>query len=515
MSSESYQAARYAIGLISEGYSVEDAKRITGKKFMLKKALRNSDLLAACTEEEREMYGPFLIKRKSRTLSGVTPVAVMSLSTCPHGRCIYCPRGEYAAQSYTGKEPAAMRAIQNDYDPYMQVRARLRQYEELGHPTDKCELIIMGGTFLAQSESYKLRFVKECYDGFNGTVSSDLETAKRVNETAVHRVVGLTIETRPDWSFEKHINEMLMYGATRVELGVQVLDDGIYELVKRGHTVDDVVKATRLLKDSGYKVCYHMMPGLFTTPGQDVEFFKQLFSDQRFQPDMLKIYPTMVMEGTELYEMWKRGEYKPYDTETAVETVSEAYRYIPEYVRVMRVQRDIPVKLIVDGVKKSNLRELVESRCRRKGIRIREIRYREVKHRDKLRLQLIRREYQASNGREVFISFEDTDRDVIAGFVRLRMPYKPFRPEITESTALVRELHVYGSEVPIGYRGTVTVHRAVQHTGLGRKLLSEAERVATEEWGMNDIVVISGVGVREYYRNQGYRLKGPYMWKKL
>lgn len=522
------QAARYIISMLKEGYSVEHAKRLAGKRFALSSVLRNSDILAACTNDEKKMFNGILRKRKTRTLSGVTPVAVMTMSDCPHGRCIYCPRGHDAAQSYTGKEPAALRAIQNHFDSYSQVRARLNQYKEIGHPTDKCELIIMGGTFLAQSKEYKNAFVKGCYEGFNNTPASDIETAKTLNETAKHRVIGLTIETRPDWCFERHIDEMLLYGATRVELGVQTLDNSIYSKVKRGHTVEDVICATRLLKDSGFKVCYHMMPGLFSTPEQDIGFFQNLFDDERFRPDMLKIYPTLVIKGTELYDLWKEDKFEPYDTETAADVISEMYRYIPGYVRVMRVQRDIPLHQITFGITQSNLREIVEKRCEEKGIQIREIRHREVGMRSyknkqhgsakktcvgSRQIRLIRKEYKASRGTEVFLSHEDSEDSSIFGFLRLRRPFKPFREEITGSTAIVRELHVYGEEIRIGGKASNT--RAVQHKGYGKELLKEAERIANDEWGMEYMIIISGPGAREYYRRLGYAPKGPYMWKKL
>ncbi len=510
---------------IEDGIDVESAKLSVYRRYHLNRGIRNSELIEYCKRTGRKNLIPVLRKRIPRTLSGVTPVAVMTVSSCPHGRCIYCPRGDRAPQSYTGREPAALRAAQNRFDPWLQVRARLKQYEQLGHPTDKCELIIMGGTFLAQSLKYKGSFIKGCYDGFNGYHSPDLPTARDNNEFAKHRVVGLTIETRPDWSKKPHINEMLYYGATRVELGVQTIYNNIYERIQRGHTVEDVVEATQLLKDSGFKICYHMMPGLFLSKEEDVEVIKKLFDDERFRPDMLKIYPTLVMEDTGLYHLWKRGEYRPYNTQEAMDVISEMYRYIPEYVRVMRVQRDIPTHLVIDGVKNSNLRQLVERQAREKGIVIHEIRYREYgmmlyrmlreginidwERWNKQSIKITR--YRASGGTEYFISYEN-GYNAILGFVRLRIPYESFRPEITKETGLIRELHVYGSELPVGKRQEIKL--SVQHKGIGRKLMNLAEEIA-KDVGMKDMIVISGVGVRGYYRKLGYSLKGPYMWKEL
>jgi len=529
---------------MDEGVDVEKAKLMVSGTYHLSEGIRNSELLSICKNHVRYAHlKTKLLKKVTRTISGVTPVAVMTVSACPHGKCLYCPRGENAPQSYTGKEPAALRAKQNNFDSWLQIKSRIRQYEELGHPTDKCELIVMGGTFLAQSYKYKYNFIKGCYDAFNQQVAPNLKVAKEFNETAKHRIIGITIETRPDWCSKSHIDEMLFYGATRVELGVQTLRNDIYSKVKRGHTIEEVVKSTRLLKDSGYKICYHIMPGLLVSPGEDVEMFKQLFSDPKFRPDMLKIYPTLVMKGTGLYKMWMKGEYKPYDVETSVEVISEIYKYIPEYVRVMRVQRDIPVQLIVAGVNKSNLRELVEKRCEKNAIKIKEIRYREVGlslykmggtvEEPKLKITL----YEASGGIEYFISYVDPVNDFLFGFVRLRIPYEPFRPEVSKDTGLIRELHVYGSEVPLSHDvvtynpihpGSIS-HGSVsnlnqnglnkqgvvfQHKGIGRLLMRKAEEIAKGQ-GMRDIVVLSGVGVRGYYRKLGYKLKGAYMWKIL
>lgn len=468
-----------------------------------------------------------MLKRKPvRTISGVAPVSIMTHPhRCPHGKCIFCPGGvEYGTpQSYYGNEPTLMRAIENNFDPYYQVRSRLTQYIVNGHIPDKVELIIMGGTFLATPLDYQDWFVTNALEAMNNFPNEKtqgfvyLEDAQLRNETAKIRCVGMTVETKPDWGKEWHADQMLRLGVTKVELGVQTIYDDILKKTNRGHTVKDSIESTRILKDSGFKIVYHIMLGLpGSDPDKDLNTIKEIFSNPDFMPDMLKIYPTLVVETAPLAELWKRGLYKPYDTETLVELISEAYRYIPRWVRIMRIQRDIPAQVILAGNKKGNLRELVEKRAIEKGIPINEIRYREVgiawlHGRGKpTNISLRKYEYEASQGIEVFLSFE-SENDLIIGYLRLRKPYKPHRKEIDEKTTIVRELHVYGEEVPIGEKK----EGAFQHKGFGSKLLAEAERVSVEEFDAKKIAVLSGIGVREYYRKKGYVKEGQYMVKHL
>ena len=443
--------------------------------------------------------------------------------------CIYCPAAGKAAKSYTGEEPAALRARANNFDSAMQVKDRLNQFTIGGHPTSKCEIIVMGGTFLQMDENYKQNFIKGIYDALNNdsenkkrsTKSKTLSESKKRNETAKHRCVGLTIETRPDVCGKKEIEEMLEYGTTRVELGVQHPSDEIYRLVNRGHVVADVVRATALLKDNGLKVLYHIMPGLpGSNPKKDIGMIKELFENPQFRPDMLKIYPALVIGGTKLYEMMKRGEcnYKPYSSEEAADLIAEFYRYIPKYVRVMRIQRDIPAGLIAGGVKKSNLRELVENKIRERGIIPKEIRWREIglnKEKPCGKFGIKTETYSASKGTEVFISYESITEGIISGFLRLRIPDGSIsRKEIDKNTAIVRELHVYGSEEPVGVAGGKSKISA-QHTGIGRALLKEAEKIAKKGFKKSEIVINSGIGVRRYYYKLGYKPKGSYVAKNL
>lgn len=516
------------IDQVLKGVELKKAKLEAAREFSSDEVIKNSELLARA--KKRKLGGglPALLQKKpTRTVSGVTPIAIMikPQGSCIY-HCIYCPKSEVAPKSYTGEEPAALRARRANFDPATQVRSRLDQYENIGHPAEKCELIIMGGTFLGMEKSYKEWFIKNAYDEMNEKKSKTLEEAKKINETARHRVVGLTVETRPDVCGKNEIDEMLGYGATRVELGVQHPDNKIYQLIKRGHTVNDVISATKYLKNAGFKVLYHIMPGIAgSNKSKDISMIKMLFSDPSFRPDMLKIYPTLVLKGTELFEMMKMSKYSPYSTEDAVDVISEFYRYIPKYVRIMRIQRDIPAGLIQEGVKNSNLRELVETEIQKKRIKIDEIRAREIGIKNRIKRRsgnneievlensvdfcIARLTYEASEGKEIFLSFENKNNATIAGFCRLRIPAVSHRREINEKSAIIRELRVFGQEAEIGESGVV------QHQGIGKLLLSESESIAKEEFDKNKLVVISGVGAREYYYKKGYRLEGAYVVKDL
>ena len=512
-------AERIISGDIRSKEELNREKVRVARKYHLDSIPSNTEILHRIPEEKREEYYRVLRIKPTRSLSGVAVVAIMtSPYPCPHGKCIYCPGGpdKGTAQSYTGHEPAAMRAAQNHFDAYMQTKNRIEQLEEIGHPTDKVDLIIMGGTFTARPYEYQRVFVKGAFDAMNGSVSESLEEAKRLNESAGHRCIGLTVETRPDWFMEKEIRNSLELGATRVELGIQSTFDDVLERVKRGHTVADSIRSTKLAKDAGLKIVYHMMPGL---PGsdekKDLESFRRIFTDSDFMPDMLKIYPTLVVEGTELYEMWKNGEYEPLDTEKAAELLIKVKEMVPPWVRIQRIQRDIPTQYIVAGVKRSDLRGYVHQLMKERGKRCRCIRCREIGHVDSdigpEDVSLVRREYDASGGKEVFLSYEGPDMELV-GFVRLRrVPDDSWLEETGDYGAIIRELKVFGSQVPIGDEPK----GRWQHQGYGRKLVDEAERIAEEEWDTDGILVMSGVGVREYYRKLGYERVSWYMGKRF
>jgi len=385
----------------------------------------------------------------------------------------------------------------------------------MGHPADKVELIIMGGTFLATPEDYQYAVVKDCFDALNGITSDSLSAAQEINETAAQRGVGLCIETRPDVCGLAEVRRMLDFGATRVELGVQTLDDAVYQMVERGHTVAEVVRATRLLKRYGFKVYYHWMPGLpGTTPEYDLALAKLLFSDPAYCPDGLKLYPTMVVEGSQLEEWYRAGNYTPYPDHVMLGLMADIKAIVPGYVRIARVLRDIPARFIVAGLRDS-IRDKVQEYMAQRGQRCNCIRCREYGHRLKVGWEvdapeLKRLDYVASGGREVFLSYED-ESGTLFGLLRLRLEPEPPEMFADKALALVRELHVFGPELALGVRNG----EAAQHRGLGRLLLAEAERVAREEFGARTIAVLSGVGARKYYDEQGYTLNAGYMVKGL
>lgn len=518
MKAEEIVAEEIKRGKIKTPQELQNRKIEIARELGLSGIIRNSDILRL-TGKKKE-YLKILQKKPTRTASGVAVIAVMSSpAPCPHGRCTYCPGGNDVPNAYTGREPSAMRAAQHDFDSYEIVRARIEQLHAIGHPTDKCEVIIMGGTFTSRPQDYKINFVKGVFDGLNGFFSETLEEAQRKNEDASNRCVGLTFETRPDWCKKEHIDSMLSYGATRVELGVQTLSDEIYKNVGRGHTVVDVIEATRLLKDAGLKVAYHMMPGM---PGsnfeRDMADFKTLFENPDFCPDMIKFYPCLVFKNTPLYEEYKKGTYTPYSTEEALRLLLEVKKIMPPWVRTMRIQRDIPVQLIEAGVKNSNLGQMLHEEMIKKGIKCQCIRCREVGL-SRLRgenvsceVEMVRREYDASEGREIFLSFEGRNKNLLVGFLRLRIPSeKIWRPEMEENTVLVRELHVYGFMAGLHERG----EEKFQHKGFGERLLGEAERISKEEVDAKRMLVTSGVGARNYYRRLGYADCGVYVGKGL
>jgi elongator complex protein 3 len=531
---------------------LESAKLDACSEFSSPKVPKNTEILDHAPPEARDDVIEVVRRKPVRTASGVSPVAIMtSPKLCPHGKCLYCPGGpasEFSsAQSYTGHEPAAARGKQNDYDPYGQVTLRLEQLRKIGHPVDKVELILMGGTMTARSHDYQEWFVKRALQAMNDydldaepepaegesfapdpeeTSFEYLEDVIAENETNAIRNIGTTFETKPDWCDPEQIDRMLDLGGTKVEVGVQTTYERINREMHRGHGNEASRNANRRLRDAGFKVGFHMMPG---QPGMTremcVEDFRQLFENPDWRPDYLKIYPTLVVEGTRVYDRWRREEFEPLSNEEAADVVAEAMDHIPTYTRLQRVQRDIPADFIEGGVWKSNLRQLADRRAEEKGITQRDIRAREVGHNDAdpdpddVELDVVT--YEAGGGTEHFISFEDPVRDLLVGFCRLRFPsFAPDQPgapgteddairrELTDA-ALIRELHVYGSEVAIGGDGDW------QHRGYGTKLLEHAEELARDA-GYRKLAVISGIGAREYYRNKlGYHQDGPYVSKRL
>lgn len=521
---EAFMADLLAIlqeGTLDGKAALHSTKVRLARRHGLNRIPSDADVLLIVPPEIREELLPILRTKAVREASGVVTVAAMtSPEKCPHGKCLYCPGGveRGSPQSYTGREPAAMRGSNYGYDPHREVQGRLEQLHVCGHPVDKVDLIIMGGTFLARPAGYQSSFVKGCYDAMNGAASETLEQAIDQNESAPSRCIGLTIETRPDWCFEEHIDRMLSYGTTRVEMGVQCLSDEALSKMKRGHGVAEVARATRLARDAGLKVGYHMMPGFpFVERSEELSQYRRLFEDPAFKPDMLKLYPTLVMEGTGLHELWQKGGYAPMESEEAADFLAEVKSRLPRWVRVQRIQRDIPVQLIGGGVLKSNLRQLVRKRMAERGLSCRCIRCREVGHlgirsesgpEPSLRTE----QYDAAGGTEAFI-FLETDGGGLAGYVRLRRPSpEAHRPELSDGkSAVVRELRVLGELVPFESEPG----QKWQHRGLGGRLMEEAERVTRDEWRLSSLLVNSGAGARGYYRKLGYERVGPYMGKTL
>jgi len=538
-------------------------------KYKIKTPPTNIQVLLNAEKEDISKIKKYLLTKPTRTLSGVAVVSIMTKPLpCPHvrkgtGPCSYCPGGIDSVfgtvpQSYTGREPATMRAIRNHYDSYLQVFNRLEQYTVTGHSPEKIELIIMGGTFPSFPKQYREEFIKYAFKAMNdfskifykggeldivkfkeffelpGDVKDkkrekriqnnslklkgtcNLKNEQKKNENSKIKCVGLTIETRPDFAKLEHANEMLRLGCTRVELGVQTVYEEILKKIGRGHTVKDSINATRTLKDLGFKINYHMMPGL---PGvgyrEDLNSLKEIFKNPDFKPDMLKIYPCMVLKGTKLYDEWKKGKYKPLTTKKAAELIAKFKKYVPKYVRIMRVQRDIPTLMTEAGVDRTNLRQYIKDIMNKKGVRCNCIRCREIGHvlnkNKKIRIgkiKILTKGYEASQGIEFFMSAEDVKNDVLFGFCRLRFPNQFLRSEITKDSALIREIHICSPAVAIGKKSKTSY----QHRGLGKKLLEKAEQIARTYY-KKKIVVISGIGARGYFAKLGYKLQGPYMIK--
>ena len=477
----------------------------------------NVEWVRALPETERARYAGTVRRKPSRTLSGVAVVAVMTApARCPHGRCTYCPGGleNASPQSYTGEEPSALRGAQFHWDSAAITRHRIETLEAIGHPTSKVEVIVMGGTFPARPVAYQEGVLRGIYDGLNGTSSGSLAEAIARNETAAHRMVGLTVETRPDWCDVRVLPYLLDAGVTRVEIGVECLTDSVLTAVGRAHDAGSVETATREARDRGLKVCYHWMVGLpGMDPASDLADFRRLWEEPAFRPDLLKIYPTLVLPGTPLYDDWRAGRYAPYDTATAVEVLAEMKRIVPPWVRIQRIQRDIPARLVAAGVRASNVRQKAVERLRAGGTDCRCLRCREAGRRatpDPGAFELERTEYGASGGREVFFSWEDPATDTVVGFLRLRFPSDRTAGGLSEP--VIRELKVVGSEVAVGRPAGRSPE--YQHRGFGRTLLAEAEHEAAEA-GFSGLYVTSAVGTREYYRVHGYARSGPHMRKPL
>ncbi len=449
--------------------------------------------------------------RPVRSLSGIVNVSVLTKPyKCP-GQCLYCPIEKGIPKSYVSGEPAVERAKRLNYDPRLQVKKRIEMLESEGHPTDKIEIRIVGGTWSYYPPKYQKYFIKKCFDACNEKSSGSLAAAQELNEKTKHRIVGLSIETRPDFITPSEIKRLREFGVTMVELGVQSIYDDVLSKNLRGHGTKEIISATKLLKDAGFKVLYQMMPNLFgSTLKKDEKMFKELFSESDFQPDLLKIYPCALVKNSPLYKYWKTGGYQPYTEKKLIALMKSIKKIIPYYVRIQRITRDIPSQSIIAGPAKiSNLRQLVSGNC--KCIRCREVK---GNYDPKEKLYLFRQNYSASDGQEIFLSYENKKRNKLYSLLRLRLPTLPTRE--VNLYSIIREVHTYGQLQSLNKNEkSSTSLISPQHRGLGKKLIAEAERISRKEFGIKKNAVISGVGVRDYYRKLGYKLTNTYMVKKI
>jgi elongator complex protein 3 len=501
-----------------------DFKRKIAKKYKIK-ILSNFELFEfyqKLLKEKRIKRSKDLEKilkiKPVRSLSGIVNVTVLTKPyPCP-GKCIFCPTEKKLPKSYLSEEPAVERAKSLNFDPYLQTKKRIEMLKLEGHQTDKIELRIVGGSFTFYPKKYQEWFVKRCFDGANGKKSKNLKDAQKKNEKAKNRIVGISIETRPDLINEEEIMWLRKLGVTMVEIGVQSVFDEILEKNETGLNVEKIARATKILKDAGFKVLYHLMPNLMGSNLElDKKCFEIVFSDERFKPDWIKIYPTVVTKESRLYKFWKEKKYKPYDCKELIELLIEIKKNLPCWVRVTRIFRDIPSTKIVAGCKILNLREVVKKEMEKRGLFCSCIRCREVRanYDPKEKVYLFREDYEASAGKEIFLSFENKERKKLFSYLRLRIPSQIFERKrhffpVLENSALIREIQTFGEMVPIGIKKI-----APQHQGLGKKLVKEAEKITKKEFALKKIAVISGVGVRDYWRKLGYKLKETYMIKTI
>ena len=524
---------------IKDRLGLDAFKRRMAKKYQTS-CPTNAELLKTYHKikgkETKESLERLLRTRPVRSLSGIVNVSVLTKPyPCP-GKCIFCPSQKGLPKSYLEGEPAVNRALLLNFSPKRQVQERLKSLQDNGHPTDKIELRIIGGTWSFYSEKYKNWFVKECFRAANNFsknlkekkhrkttamafILRQLKKEQKENEKTKSRIIGISVETRPDFITAKEAKKMRELGITRVELGVQSIYNNVLRLNKRGHGIRETITATKILKDFGFKVSYQIMPNL---PGssfkKDVEMAEKIFSNPNFKPDLLKIYPLALVRQSALYKWYQQKKYKPYNKDKLIKLLVEIKKKIPWWCRIQRIIRDIPAEKIVEGgAKILNLREYIREEMKKEGLRCHCIRCREIKENYKKgeKIYLFRENYQASGSKEIFLSFENEERTKLFALLRLRLPNTtencslPFFPALREA-AIIREIHTYGQMAPIGKKG-----KLAQHRGLGKKLVKEAEKIARKEFKLKKIAVISGVGVRNYWRKLNYKLNSTYMIKKL
>lgn len=547
----------FVLDALAEGVatprSLQKLRHKYSKEFKIP-VLLNIDLIKAyrsLIEREEIKISPsffaLIQKRSVRTLSGIAPLSIfLKDEGCP-GKCVFCPTEKNMPKSYLSTEPGMLRAVLNNFDPFRQVHNRLRAFEATGHNIDKIELIVQGGTFSAYSRPYQVSFLRSAFNAMNSYMeardafilddeskfkyakftngekhklglSGKIDDAKKLNETSKVRCIGLTLETRPDWVNKKELKRLRWLGATRLEIGVQHTHNDVLIKNKRGHGRGHVIRATKLMKDAGFKFTYHMMPGLMgSTREKDRETLLEIFENPDFRPDQMKFYPCVVTDFSELTKLWKSGQYEPMQDQDFIDLACDVLPHVPEWVRISRVIRDIPATDILAGTKTSNLRQVIEKEMKKRGLQCRDIRAREPR---KLlvsgpHIAMKVEEYDASGGKEFFISFEDTKNDMLLAFLRLRIPSQYFEKKrhfmkVLEGCALVREIHTYGAMLEVGEESL----GHVQHMGLGGQMIAKAEEICAQ-FGLKKLAVIAGIGVREYFRDKGFTLKSEYMIKNI
>ena len=492
-----------------------------------------------CIDNDIKESSEFIEKIKLkpiRTLSGVVPITVLTKPfPCP-GKCIFCPNDPQMPKSYLSKEPGASRALMNNFDPYMQVKNRIQALQNIGHKTEKIELLVLGGTFSVYPRNYQEWFIKRCIEAMNNfsfklsnkkfikneinfDVSSIetvppknwnlqmLKDTQEINETAKIRCIGITLETRPDRISKNEVTHLRILGATKIQLGIQSSNNKILEANNRGEGSLEQINAISLLRSAGFKIQIHWMPNLYkSTPLIDKKDIKNIYNNPSYMPDEIKIYPCSIIAETELFKYYKMGLYKPYDEKNLIDILIYANKITPPYVRINRIIRDIPSTYIEDGNKKTNLRQIVESKMKEKNIQCICIRCREIRNEEIGELEYSQIEYETNTSQEKFLSFNTNGK--IIGFLRLSLPKKNmiFIDELKNSS-IIREIHVYGPSL-----GIKDIKGGVQHLGIGKKLIKKAEDLSKEN-GFNIISVISGIGTREYYRNRGFKRGNLYQSK--
>lgn len=509
---------------------------------------KNSDLLLTYREglvkrlwKRSPKVEQLLVLKKTRTLSGVSVVAVLTRDLPCKSNCLYCPKEKAMPKSYLSNEPAVMRAVRLNFDPYLQVKKRMEVLERNGHDVSKIELIVMGGTFSHLPKKYRLFFITRCFEAVNDYRDGDylrkrkvkaisekdfsleqlekrLERAKKINITAPKRMVGLTLETRPDAINKQELIFFRKLGCTRVEMGVQNIYDDVLRLNRRGHDRKAIIEATRLLKEMGFKINYHIMPGMYgSSTRKDLKMFQELFGNPDFCPDMLKIYPCVVTKEADLYYFWKKGKYRPMSNKVLAKFLFKVKAQLPPWVRVTRLIRDIPTDSIAAGPNIPNLRMVLKN----EGVRCNCIRCREVGRKERIEEKpyLRRTDYAASHGQEIFLEeVGGKNGERLYSFLRLRIPQAVLKNKKAlvvdlDEAAIIRELHSYGAVVPIGKKAGVK--GAEQHRGLGKALMKEAEKIVKKEFGLKRLAVISAEGTKEYYRRQGFKDGELYLVKEL